>query len=313
MQIKTLYFIFFQLINMTTERLPVARNPLELADDLASSVLKNGAHTTELLMTSVPPTEDLLLTHMFGMFHGVIPLRKRHILQWPTNVSHLQCLHCGGQCSAGPPVPAVRQYEIQNDQYWVYGPFCRPCCAFGWICETDTTSKQLAPTAELLRRYFGLKKIVVAPPRCAHQRFGGPLTDYQFYGESGYTVLTTLQPPFVTYANYVVAQHQQHSELVKAHSLLPQSAGRLVGLERPKERSYPLAEKKSSGKAPLLLEFLATLSSTNDVKDVTEEVIVRSPKKRARLDGPTQESKETTNFLKQYVKPKKVQDGPSAP
>jgi len=249
-------------------------------------------------MTSVPPCDDLFVAHVQGMFSGTMPLRTKNIGQWPSSMAHLQCLHCGSQCTCGPPVPVARHYDSQLDQYWVYGPFCRPCCAFGYICETDSTSKQLASTVELLRRFFGLNKVVVAPPRAAHWRFGGPLSDADFYGASGYTCVSTLQPPFVTFANYVVGVHQADhaSDRIadKAHVLLPQSAGRLVGLERPADRSVPLAEKRVSGKVPLILEFLATLKSSKDVRDQTEAIDVKM-KKRSR------DTSEAPNFLRRYV------------
>jgi len=248
---------------------------------------------TELLMTSVPPVENISVAHVSGIFSGKLPLRTSSVASWPHTMDHLQCLHCGGQCSVGPPVPAARLYEIQTDQYWVYGPFCRPCCAVGYICENDSTSKQLAPTVELLRRYFGVRDTVVAPPRSAHARFGGPLHDADFYGLSGYEVKSVLQPPFVTFANYVVGVHsKQGSAVPNATALLPQSAGRLVGLERPKTRSVPLATKKPSGGPPMYLEFLASL---NVPKDAAQSIEVKSTKKRGR------EQQEAPNFLKQYV------------
>jgi hypothetical protein len=169
----------------------------------------------------------------------------------------------------------------------------------GYICENDSTSKQLAPTVELMRRFFGLTGIHVAPPRQAHVRFGGPLGPADFYGHSGYTTITTAQPPFVTFANYVMGVHLDSNSGPKTiTALLPQSAGRLVDLKRPEVRSTPVAEKKITGKAPLILEFLAGLTSLSDVKDASEAVEVKEPKKRARAAEPVS----GTNFLKQYVK-----------
>jgi hypothetical protein len=293
-----------------SNRAPEARNPIRLANEIAETALIRPTSAAELLMTSVPPNENQYVAHIQGIFSTRIPLRTVHIDQWPRKMDHLQCLHCGGHCNAGPPVPVVRQYESQIDQYWVYGPFCRPCCALGYICETDSTSKQLSPTVDLLRRFFGLKDIFVAPPRAAHRRFGGPLSDGDFYGLSGYMCLTTLQPPFVTFANYVVGVHQQGSETFKTsewtstHTLLPQSAGRLVGLTRPTQRATPLAEKRPTGKSPMLLEFLATLTSSKDVKDQAESIDVRAPK-RKRLETVTTSS-EQPMFLKQYVKQRPI-------
>lgn len=285
--------------------MPIARNPMSYASEIADSVMKR-PQTTELLMTSVPAVDGLDIRQISGIFTGRIPLRTSNIKSWPQEkMPHLQCLHCGGNCDAGPPVPAVKQYDSQLDQFWVFGPFCRPCCAFGAICEFDSTSKQLAPTAEILRRYFGVHKINIAPPRASHWRFGGPLGDSQFYGQTSYSSIGVLQPPFVTFANYVVGVHKA----VKTHeqkdsqkdvsiedstiALLPQSAGRLINIERPAVRVEPLAEKKPTGKGPLILEFLA---SHTKVADPTQFIQSKQSKKRKM------ETVETTNFLKQYVK-----------
>lgn len=300
---------------MLSNRAPDARNPMRMVDALASTALKNTADapkpTNELLMTSVPPNDNLLVAHVHGIFLGRIPLRSTHIQKWPNTLEHLQCLHCGGNCDVGPPVPVCRHYESQVDQYWVFGPFCRPSCSLGYICENDSTSKQMSATTELLRRFFGITEIQIAPPRASHRRFGGPLSDSDFYGSSGYICTTTLQPPFVTFANYVVGVHQASQgphgnpqgpqSHQSAQALLPQSAGRLIGLTRPSERSNAIAERKPTGKVPMILEFLATLSSFKDVKDHTESIDVKAVKKRSRSAteaAPT----EVTNFLKQYVK-----------
>lgn len=286
-----------------TNRMPLARNPMRLAEGLAEAVLDRPVSKPELLMTSVPPLDSITVSHIHGLFSGRVPLRTTAISAWPTSAAHLQCLHCGGACNHGAPVPAARKYDQGLDAYWILGPFCRPCCSLGYICETDPTSKQLAPTIELLRRFFGYTKLHVAPPRAAHVRFGGPLQDADFYGHSGYTTLTVVQPPFVTFANYVLGVHQSgHSgaAMSNATALLPQSAGKLAGLERPTVRATPLAERRPTGKAPLILEFLAKLSTLAEVKDADESIQVKAPaKKRQRSEAaPTEQA----NFLKQYVK-----------
>ena len=276
---------------MAQDRMPLTRMHLSGPDEIMKSI------NTELLMTSVPPVDNISVSHISGVFSGQLPLRTTTITSWPKTMPELQCLHCGGQCDDGPPIPAARLYEIQVDQYWVYGPFCRPCCAVGHICENDVASRQLAPTVELLRRFFGVRDTVVAPPRCAHKRFGGPLNDADFYGLSGFSVKHVLQPPFVTFANYVVGVHSGGSGAgLGATALLPQSAGRLVGLERPQIRAVPIALKKPSGSPPLYLEFLASVTTTAP-QDNAESIDVKSAKKRGRPD-----QQEAPNFLKQYVK-----------
>ena len=304
-------------------RAPLARGPEHVDDHKAQLVMQKASNQnvgiSEILMTSVPSIEKQSIVHIHGifstLFSGKIPLRKSIIKEWPAKAEHLQCLHCGGQCNNGPPMPAARFYESQIDQYWLYGPFCRPCCSLGYICESDSTSKQLAPTVELLRKYFGSTSLHVAPPRASHKRFGGPLGDRDFYGDSGYVSLTTLQPPFVTFANYVVGMHQNIKESsanedesedimkadCKAESLLPQSAGKLVNLERPDRRTEPLAQRTITGKEPLILEFLANLQCITDITDASEQIEIKQQASKKRKAEPV---KEGTNFLKQYVKKK---------
>lgn len=268
-------------------RVPLARNPLRLAESLASGVLETST-CSELLMSSVPPVQGHSISHIQGIFASKIPLRTSSLAQWPETMSHLQCMHCGGQCSVGPPVPVAKQYEA--DVYWVFGPFCRPACAFGYICENDSTSKQLAATADLLRRFFGIKEIQIAPPRASHKRFGGPLDDTDFYGTSGYTCINTLQPPFVTYAHFVSAVNLAHKAEIH---VLPQSAGKLIDLQRPTRRSEPIAEKRPTNQVPQILEFLATLKNISEVRDVMEAIDTKSKKRKAE---------EPSNFLQKYVK-----------
>jgi len=270
--------------------MPISRNSMHLENQSSSLVLKSSS--TELLMTSIPFSENLSVKHIAGMFAGHYPLRTNQIKQWPQSLSQLQCLHCGGLCDVGTPVPATRNYEIQTDLYWVFGPFCRPCCSIGYICENDHCARQLAPTIEMLRKYFGMTDLVVAPPRSSHQRFGGPLSSFEFYGNSKNSCLSVLQPPFVTFANYVIG----FSDKTEKVSKMPQSAGRLVNLTRPEERVFPLAEKKPSGRAPKILEFIASLK-TSKLNDVSESIDIKN-KKRPREE----EQKEPMGFLQKYVK-----------
>lgn len=290
-------------------RAPVSRQP-DLSEERSRMALyQAGAAavgTREILMSSVPSSEKLSVYHINGLFSGQIPLRKSMIKEWPHSCAQLQCLHCGGCCTHGPPVPATRFYDSQVDQYWLYGPFCRPCCSLGYICEYDNTSKQLAPTIELLRRYFGISDIKVAPPRASHQRFGGPLNDADFYGTSGFVSLNTLQPPFVTFANYVVGVHQsgqgqnqsQTQTEMDIQDLLPQSAGKLVHLDRPEFRKDPIAKRLETGKGPLILDFLANLKNLEEINDASEQITEKHVPKKRKLPEVT----EAPNFLRQYVK-----------
>lgn len=254
-------------------------------------------------MTSVPPEEGISVRAIQAMFQGHVPLRSRAIPEWPASMSHLSCLHCGGLCDVGPPIPAVHHYEQQLAHFWIFGPFCRSSCAFGYICERDSSvaTKQMAATAEALRRYFGVSAIRIAPPRAAHQRYGGPLSDHEFHGLTGFTCLRVVQPPFVTFANYVVGVHEASGHSAKStYELLPQSAGRLTGLSRPAQRPTEFIEKRPTGKTPMILEYLAALPAGGPtVQDATIDV---RKTKRARLDDTSATAPtEAKGFLSRYM------------
>jgi formate dehydrogenase maturation protein FdhE len=87
-------------------------------------------------------------------------------------------------------------------------------------------------------------------------------------------------------------------------ALLPQSAGRLVGLTRPTERFTPLAEKKPTGRAPMILEFLATLTSAkqNATSAAGEAIEVKTAAQKRKREEPVTHQAEQTNFLRRYVK-----------
>jgi hypothetical protein len=240
---------------------------------------------TELLMTSVPPPKETQIISINGPFECKIPLRTRHI-SWPQNTTAL-CHHCAGSCDRGPPLPAVRYYDSQNQVYWIYGPFCCSSCVFGHICE-NYNSKQLSATHTVLREYFGIMDVKAGPPRSAHERFGGPLSDADFYNYGpSKQILDELEPPFVTFAHYMIANST--GPVANTYDLLPQSAGQLTNLSRPKERKHPLATKTSTGQSPLLLNYIATLQESKET--------VAAPRKR-KVD--TEEA--TVGYLSRYVK-----------
>lgn len=254
-------------------------NPIKNIQELQSTTC------TELLMTSVPPPKETQIISINGPFECKIPLRTRNI-SWPQDTSAL-CHHCAGPCNRGPPLPAVRYYDSQNQLYWIYGPFCCSSCVYGHICE-NYNSKQLSATHTVLREYFGITSVSAGPPRSAHQRFGGPLNDHEFYtfGETK-QIVDELEPPFVTFAHYMIAMNGS-KPVENTYDLLPQSAGQLSNLSRPKERKHPLATKTSTGQAPLLLNFIATLQEQN------REV----PKKRKAEE----ETHTAVGYLSRYVK-----------
>jgi hypothetical protein len=111
------------------------------------------ASKQELLMTSVPPLENVSIHNIAGVFRGATPLRTRAFVSWPSSLE-VCCLHCGSACDMGPPLPAVKFFEPQLNVYWVYGPFCSAPCSLGYITENEGTSgsKQMALTIVVHRQ-----------------------------------------------------------------------------------------------------------------------------------------------------------------
>lgn len=246
------------------------------------NVFVPNATQQELLMTSVPPPDaNVQMISIQGT-----PLRTKKI-QWPEQTSSL-CLHCAGHCNRGPPLPAVKYYDPQQQQYWVYGPFCSAACSYGFICSTDNSNatKQMALTHKILRDYFHIDKVSIAPPRSSHQRFGGPMNDFDFYSyEDSNRVVDVLEPPFVTFAHYVLAVHQnEHKSVTNTYDLLPQSAGRLINLRRPSERKHPLAKKTSTDHPPFILNYLATMD-VHQEQPRSNAAQDSGSKKRSRVDN----------------------------
>lgn len=259
------------------------------------NALRNATKYTELLMTSVPPPDKSLSIQHISTFDCALPLKTRGI-EWPKATTAL-CLHCAGPCNRGIPVPAAKYYDAQQQQYWVLGPFCCSSCSFGYICENGSSSKQMAATHSILRDFFKMSEIHIAPPRAAHKRFGGPMDDMEFYAtKTTSTITDVLEPPFVTFAHYVVAKHQldDKNPIENTYDLLPQSAGKLNNLTRPTDRKLPLAQKMPTGQAPLLLEYLAMIGKDEQPKKKqrpeTEDIAVRTT------------GSSNKGFLSRYVK-----------
>jgi len=214
-------------------------------------------------MTSIPPPNDSI--HVKHCMEGPLPLSTKS-LSWPAQTLSL-CLHCAGDCCRGPPLPATKYFDPQKQHYWIFGPFCSPECVFGYLCEQKCTSKQIALSHTVLRDFFGISKVVIGPPRTAHARFGGTVSDSEFHG-AFHDTKDLLEPPFVTFASYVMAVHEAEGRSFDVHACLPQSAGKLSGLKRPETRATPLAKKEETGCPVLLLNYLATLK---DKKRKAEE------------------------------------------
>jgi hypothetical protein len=124
-----------------------------------------------------------------------------------------------------------------------------------------------------------------------------PYDDSEFYNtDSHQAIKDILLPPFVTFAHYVMAVHEKPVE--NTYDLLPQSAGRLINLQRPTHRNIPLATKMETGQEPLILNYIAQLTENTLQKKRArdnEEIHVRQ--NVTSSTGGTQ-----IGFLSRYMK-----------
>lgn len=103
-----------------------------------------------------------------------------------------------------------------------------------------------------------------------------------------------LEPPFVSFAHYVIANRGTLKESFESRDLqaFPQSSGKFIDLVRPEKREFNLLERKPTMRAPQILNFLAqaapillTKTTTSNTKTSEENLIENTrPAKAARKD-----------------------------
>ena len=211
-----------------------------------------------------------------------VPLGIRPF-EWPLSTKAL-CLHCSESCPS-TPFPAVKYHDAKDDKYWVYGYFCRPCCALAYVAEhpnTDT-GRCLLWTQTALRKYFNVSGLLsAAPPRASLEKFGGTLGLDEFYGNSGTNFKILHTPPFVTFAMYAEMTKTETAET---------SVDRISvkNLTRPLQRSDSIAVQDQTGKPPLILEFLASKGAENKTSQVSAKPI-EPKRKSAKISTQVKES-----------------------
>jgi hypothetical protein len=223
-------------------------NPTPLKEE-SIGVLQNNSKKPEA-------TKKLISVHQFNK---EIPLTTQLIKNWPEQTSAL-CLHCAEKITA-TPLPAVKYYDPQDDKFWVYGFFCRPCCSLAYVNEHQSTdnSRCLSWTQQILRKYFNYSNLIMkpAPPRCALKKFGGPMDFDQFYGNDGTVVVSCISPPFVTFSMYLEITNIKSEE---------STLGKEVhGLRRPTtQEGRVIATHESTDKPPEILNFLARMGINDE-------------------------------------------------
>lgn len=174
--------------------------------------------------------------------------------EWPQKTDAL-CLYCSEKCPQ-IPIPRVKNYNLRTDSFSIQGFFCRPCCALGYIRETNfggDHDRSYVWTQVFLKRYFGVKTFYCAPPKTTLKKYGGSLTLKEFYGDENNVGIKlfykqSLNAPFIN--NYIV--HQFESEIKKEEMEEEKEF-----IFRPKTRDTPYAEPQVSGLPPYLLTYLA--------------------------------------------------------
>jgi hypothetical protein len=186
-----------------------------------------------------------------------LPLRSRPLESWPESCAG-DCLQCGERID-GRALPACNYKELER--YWVFGQFCRPCCALGYVLEhwgEAGATRSMVWTRQMLSAVFGVpSSCSPSPPRFMLQRYGGPLDLPTFYGQDAQrTAYKAMRaPPLASFAMYMEcvrgsAQETRIAEMPSMESLR--------NLRRPLQREFPLVTRQPTGRPPLLLELLAT-------------------------------------------------------
>lgn len=125
-----------------------------------------------------------------------------------------------------------------------------------------------------------------------------------FRGLSEAAIRDVVSPPFVSFAQYIVANRSE-SITVKESQVLPQSSGKFIDLARPTTRDFDVLERKPTMRAPQLLNFLAEFAPEllakkegPSVKASEENLIEGNSRKRKEV---TKEASVPKGFLAQYM------------
>lgn len=224
----------------------------------ARSFLPQTMEGTELLEIMFPAARKSSSSYIpYAAAQTKLPLRSRPLESWPERCAG-DCLQCG-EAIGSRALPACNYKELER--YWVFGQFCRPCCALGYVLEhwgEAGSTRSMVWTRQMLSSVFGVpSSCSPSPPRFMLQRYGGPLSLETFYGEDAqrteYKAMRA--PPLASFAMYMEcvrgsAQEARIAEMPSMESLR--------NLRRPLQREFPLVKRQPTGRPPLLLELLAT-------------------------------------------------------
>ena len=155
-----------------------------------------------------------LSKHSKYIYH---PLFNGKSGQWPPdNYEQYHCMHCGGMCDRGCPIPIVTRYDAKRNKYYVTDIHCSVNCCKGRILEINSFLMNMTTllTGRMCQEVFKVDFAVMpAPPRLRLRIFGGDLTLEQFRLNFHTIRCTKEMTPYIMVENVVfedldvVAQH----------------------------------------------------------------------------------------------------------
>ena len=153
------------------------------------------------------------------------------------------CLHCGDEFTSAIPIA-----KFKNDgKFWVFGQFCGPPCAFGYLREHNENPQVFAWTREMLHSVFGItEKVTVSPPRFMLKRYGGAM-DKTVWSSTNF--IASKSAPLATFAMFAEATSSK------------MESTELKNIQRPVIRDTMPAQQTPTGKEPAILKALSEKKS----------------------------------------------------
>jgi hypothetical protein len=176
---------------------------------------------------------------------------------WPPSAIKGDCLHCGDALES--QVYPVAKYKADT-KFWIFGQFCTPSCALGYVREMGMGCQVEAWTRSMLSQLFGITQFQVCPPRFCLKKYGGGMEKILW---KDLNFASIVEPPLSTFAMFAESIAREKNADFKSVN-----AVRMSNLQRPEQRDIPLAVPTCNGREPFLLKLLAE-SSTKSLETTT--------------------------------------------
>lgn len=217
------------------KRLPESRNRqlVEKARPFLDSSLR-GLKTAAKIDVIYPSSTEKDRKVTLGV--GPRPLTEALPIEW--NAKNGDCLHCGDAFENAVPIAKFKA----DGKFWIFGQFCGPPCAFGYLREHNENPQVFAWTREMLHTVFDIKeKVQVTPPRFMLKRYGGAMDKIQWKNTD---YIASKCAPLATFAMFAESSHP----VMKTEEFR--------NMQRPKTRDTMPAEQTPTGKEPAILVAL---------------------------------------------------------